>query len=1717
MNKHTHRLVFSRARGFCVAVAETARAAGKSASGEGGRAGKAAAAVVLATVAASASAQAGGAGASAAGLAPKASLAAPARASTPLPTGGTVVKGSATISSNGTDLTVNQASQRLIADWQSFSIGAGNTVRFVQPSSSSVALNRITGDEASSIYGSLVANGHVFLQNSNGVYFAPGAQVSVGGLLATSLIVDPDKFMLGKVSLSQGSTASGEVVNAGSIVTAPGGSVVLAGPVVGNSGFISTPGGTTALAAGNAVEIDPTGSGLLSISVPVAAVNARLAQSGRIEADGGAVRLAAAATDAALRTVMQVDGVVRARSIENRGGEILLSGGSSGNVVVSGVLDASGATAGTHGGTVKVLGESISLAGTARLDASGAAGGGSVLVGGNWHGAGSEQNASNTTVGAGVVLDASAGTRGNGGEVVVWSDKLTTFAGEIKATGGAASGDGGHAEVSGKDRLDFTGGADMRAPNGKRGSLLLDPLNLDIGNVADLNGNGTTGDDVNGNIFSNDNFSASSKITATKVAQLLFRTDLTLEARENLTVSAPINVAAGGSFTTLELHARNVTINAPMTLNNTSLVTDGYFSGCSTTALETLTINAPIRTLQSMSLTGQTIDIFASLDASNLSFFGTTIGIFAPISASNQIYMLSDGSITTPGGVQTGSVSTPVLTIEGTSVVNLGNVAGVDDNAGNQIGVLDITANSASVRVDNPIGTPSGVTVLADITRNFNLVSASGVTQPDASEERQQIRVGGNFAIRTFDSDPSTGAVTLLNPDNSVGGRFSFNTASDLTFVVAGDLKATGVAGGDLSLTSSGVFRMAGSITANGFNGIAINGNGFDDSLNFDLSAPNGFFNVVSNDYTKDNLGSQLGFGQLQFVCNGNTCDPVSTTSLFNYEVFDGATTAPSQGLGRNGYGSGFVTNQGGSISVSSVGSISRTYNADTLLGVDVPVTATTLVGNNPLPDNIVTLTSDGQAFDNKNVGSGKAYTMPAGQGTLAVGESGAIYFGLAFGGFRRPAGPAVSGLYGESDVTPYSLALAGLTANDKVYDTTRLATLSGSASISPLGEDNVGLRGTGSGLFGDKNVGNGKAVTVTGYSLSGSDAGNYTLDTTTLFASITQAQLALTGISAANKVYDTTTAATLTGTARVTPLGGDSVSVGGTGSGAFGDKNVGTGKAVAVSGYTLTGTDAGNYNLVEPTTLTANISQALLAIGGIGAADKVYDTTRTATLTGSATVTPLGSDSVSVAGTGSGLFANKNVGTGKAVTVSGFTLTGTDAGNYLAAGPSGVTASITPAALAIAGIGVANKVYDSTAAASLTGTARVTPLGGDSVSVTGSGTGAFADKNVGNGKAVTVGGFGLGGTDAGNYTVIEPSGLSANITPATLAVIGVGAANKVYDTTTAATLTGTARITPLGGDSVSLGGTASGSFADKNVGTNKAVTVGGYTLGGADAGNYTLAGPSGIVASITPASLAVGGLSVANKTYDGTTAATLTGTGNVNPIGTDVVSLGGTGTAAFVDKNAGTGKPVTLGGFTLTGRDAGNYVVVAPAGLQADILKLVVMPIGITAGSRLENGTTNVALDTSKAGIAGILPGDSVVLVTGSATGTVASPGPGASKSVTVSGLTLGGLDAGNYSVVSPTGVNVITVTILSAAEQIFAELRSKEYLQALSDAQEPFRRAIAESLASGFGKENIRKQLARGLVFETGPAPPAIETIDKPKAPEQCSPPAGASLSCP
>ena len=256
------------------------------------------------------------------------------------PTGGQVVSGNVQIQApSGNTLNILQTSDKGIINWGSFSIATGERVNFQQPGASSVTLNRVIGNDLSQIYGTLSANGQVFLVNPNGVLFAPGAQVNVGGLVASTLDISNDNFLAGAYRLSGTGSGLGLVSNAGDIRA---GYVVLAGTQVTNTGSIVTPGGTTALVAGERVSLGLTGSDLLSVSVDAAAVGAQVRAGGVIQADGGQVFIGAKSANALLDTVLNVDGVVRARSLTERNGRIVLDGGPTGVVAVTGTLDASG-------------------------------------------------------------------------------------------------------------------------------------------------------------------------------------------------------------------------------------------------------------------------------------------------------------------------------------------------------------------------------------------------------------------------------------------------------------------------------------------------------------------------------------------------------------------------------------------------------------------------------------------------------------------------------------------------------------------------------------------------------------------------------------------------------------------------------------------------------------------------------------------------------------------------------------------------------------------------------------------------------------------------------------------------------------------------------------------------------------------------------------------------------------------------------------------------------------------------------------------------------------------------------------------------------------------------------------------------------------------------------------------------------------------------------
>ena len=289
-------------------------------------------------------------------LAPVAGLAAD------LPTGGQVVSGSGAISQpNAQQMVIDQSSSKLAINWQSFDIGAGKRVTFNQPGSDSIALNRVVGSDGSKIMGQLDANGRVFLVNPNGVLFGSGAQVQVGGLVASTLDIDPQDFERGNYRF-KGDGTPAAVVNQGTLTAADGGAVALLGGTVSNQGVIVAQQGSVALAAGNAVTLDFAGDGLLNVQVDGAAADALVENHKLIRADGGKVLLTADAGDALLKTVVNNTGVIEARTLGEKNGKIMLMGDFDGGVVkVAGTLDAS-APNGGNGGFIETSSAHVQVA-----------------------------------------------------------------------------------------------------------------------------------------------------------------------------------------------------------------------------------------------------------------------------------------------------------------------------------------------------------------------------------------------------------------------------------------------------------------------------------------------------------------------------------------------------------------------------------------------------------------------------------------------------------------------------------------------------------------------------------------------------------------------------------------------------------------------------------------------------------------------------------------------------------------------------------------------------------------------------------------------------------------------------------------------------------------------------------------------------------------------------------------------------------------------------------------------------------------------------------------------------------------------------------------------------------------------------------------------------------------------------------------------------------
>jgi len=340
-----------------------------------------------------------------------------------LPSGGRVTAGAASIGTSGSTLTVNQSTARTAIDWNSFSIGAGATVNFVQPNASSVALNRVVGNEGSLLDGALNANGQVFVLNPNGVLIGRTGQVDTAGFVASTLNLSDAEFMAGRSSFSAGGS-KGSVINLGTIVSKDGGYAALLGQQVRNEGTITAKLGTAVLAAGDRVSLNFNGDSLVGVTVDQATLGALVQNKQAILVDGGLVVLTAKGLDAVLATVVNNTGEIRAQTISNHEGRVFLLG-DGGSVNVAGSIDAS-APNGGNGGFVETSGPKVRVAEGASISTRAPAGrNGNWLIdptdftiaatGGDMSGAALSGNLQNGSV----TIQSSAGAGGTNGNVYV--------------------------------------------------------------------------------------------------------------------------------------------------------------------------------------------------------------------------------------------------------------------------------------------------------------------------------------------------------------------------------------------------------------------------------------------------------------------------------------------------------------------------------------------------------------------------------------------------------------------------------------------------------------------------------------------------------------------------------------------------------------------------------------------------------------------------------------------------------------------------------------------------------------------------------------------------------------------------------------------------------------------------------------------------------------------------------------------------------------------------------------------------------------------------------------------------------------------------------------------------------------------------------------------------------------------------------------------------
>jgi filamentous hemagglutinin family protein len=1454
-------------------------------------------------------------------------------------------------------------------DWASFSIGSNASVTFDQPGPGAIALNRVLGSSRSEIYGKLNANGQVFLLNPNGILFGKGAEVNVGGLVASTLSLSNDDFMAGR---SRFAGSAGAVDNDGSLT---GGYVALLGGQVSNRGTISARLGTAVLAAGSDITLDFAGDGLIGVAVNQGALHALVENKHLIQADGGTVILTAKAADRLIRAVVNNTGVIEARRVENHAGVIKLLGDMENGIVeVGGTLDASAANG--EGGFIETSGAKVKIADDAFITTKGSRGNGTWLI-----------DPYDFTIAAsgGDITGAALGNALLTNDVTI----QTTSGGANCTNASCGAGASGNGDIFVNDTV--TWNSHVLTLNAYRNIVF----------NANLNGSGTAGlallygqGAVAGGNTATYRLNNGARINLASTGS--FSTKLGSNgAVDSYTIITTLGAAGSTTGTDLQGMAANLTGKYVLGSDIDASSTSGWNSGAGFAPIGSISpYFAGVFDGLGHTITGLTINrpaenyvgLFGRTNLATIRNVGLLAGSFSGMQNVGSLIGRADYSTVT-GAYATSAVSGGSYYTGGLlgqtyygSVSNVyasGNVSG-NTYVGGAIGANDYCALSeayatGTVSGNRDIGGLSGTNFAGGtITNSFATGNVSGTLNVGGL-------VGENYNA-TISKSYAAGTVSSSSPVGGLVGSSYNGTVVNSFWDVSKSGAANGVGGGGTGGTGLTTAQMQ---SASSFS-----------SAGWSISNTGGSSAVwrIYDGQTYPLLRSFLTPITVSPTSGGRQYDGTSNNLGITYSTTPNANLLGWVGAMGGGKdvgtyslsltGAYWSSQQGYDVSYVTTGTMTVTPRPVTFSGSrsydgTTAISASSLFATNVVAGDLLNPSGNG-ILASRNVGNQAIADL----GTLSVGNSNYTLTG------------------GSVSITPATLNLYA-TTDSKTYDggTSSAATVTYTGLQS--GDSLSGL----SQSYASKNVlgVNGSILNVnSGYTVNDGNGGNNYV--VTAFANpaagtITPATLNLYAATD-SKTYDGGTASS--GTVTFAGLkAGDTLS--GL-SQSYASKNAlgANGSTLNINGgYTVSdGNGGANYNVVRNSAM-GTITPATL---------NLYATTDSRAYDGGTS----SSGAVTFAGlkagdTLSGLsqsYASKN-----ALGANGSTLN-VDGGYTVSDGNGGAnyTGTITPATLTLYAA-TDSKTYDGGTASSST----VTSAGlkaGDTVSGLSQ---SYASKHVlgTNGSTLNVdGGYTVSdGNGGANYTVVKNSA-TGTITPATLTLYAA-TGSKTYDGGTASSST----VTSAGlktGDSLSG---LSQRYASKNVlGSNGSTLLvnNGYTLSDGNGGaNYVVIANSA-AGTIAPATLT---LSAApdSKTYDGGTSSS-GAVAYAGLKGSD--SLTGL-SQRYASKDAlGTGRSTLVvdDGYALSdGNGGANYSVVrnSAAGTIAP------RPVTVT-GTRVYDGTTNIA--GGNLSVTNLVPGDAAAL---SGSGTLAAKNVGLEP---ITGFGSLAVDNANYTTVGASGAATVT-----------------------------------------------------------------------------------------